>query len=165
MDWVALSFVQRPEDMEEFRSLAGDKVKIPLILRSALTYDDKPAEPRSTSKPTEADKDKSKALTIDEATSYAQAVKDRKRMDIGGMVTMTKSHPSRLNGIYTIMSIGASVHLTEVDCFQDHADLGTVKIPFDEFMKNVKSTKAKCPYEQRVRGPWSTIPSLHRSKS
>ena len=28
MDWVALSFVQRPEDMEEFRSLAGDKVKI-----------------------------------------------------------------------------------------------------------------------------------------
>eukprot|EP01036_Dinobryon_divergens_P022815 gene22815-31112_t len=28
VDWVALSFVQRPEDMEEFRSLAGDKVKI-----------------------------------------------------------------------------------------------------------------------------------------
>ena len=136
-------------------NLAGDKVEIPLILRSALTYDDKPAEPRNTSKPTEADKDKSKALTIDEATSYAQAVKDRKRMEIGGMVTMTKSHPNRLNGIYTIMSIGASVHLTEVDCFKDHADLVTVKIAFDEFMKTWQEYKGEVPV--RAEGSWSLV--------
>lgn len=28
IDWVALSFVQRPEDIEEFRALAGKKVKV-----------------------------------------------------------------------------------------------------------------------------------------
>jgi pyruvate kinase len=40
VDWVALSFVQRPEDMVEFRSLAGDKVKLMAKLEkpSAIEY-------------------------------------------------------------------------------------------------------------------------------
>ena len=40
VDWVALSFVQRPEDMEEFRTLAGDKLKLMAKLEkpSAIEY-------------------------------------------------------------------------------------------------------------------------------
>jgi hypothetical protein len=40
VDWVALSFVQRPEDMEEFRALAGNNVKIMAKLEkpSAIEY-------------------------------------------------------------------------------------------------------------------------------
>ena len=40
VDWVALSFVQRPEDMVEFRSLAGKKVKLMAKLEkpSAIEY-------------------------------------------------------------------------------------------------------------------------------
>lgn len=40
VDWVALSFVQRPEDMREFRELAGGRVKLMAKLEkpSALRY-------------------------------------------------------------------------------------------------------------------------------
>ncbi len=40
VDWVALSFVQQPSDMVEFRRLAGDKVKLMAKLEkpSAIEY-------------------------------------------------------------------------------------------------------------------------------
>lgn len=40
VDWVALSFVQQPSDMVEFRRLAGDKVKLMAKLEkpSAIDY-------------------------------------------------------------------------------------------------------------------------------
>lgn len=40
VDWVALSFVQRPEDMEEFRALAGDSLRLMAKLEkpSAIEY-------------------------------------------------------------------------------------------------------------------------------
>lgn len=46
VDWVALSFVQRPEDMEEFRSLAGNELKLMAKLEkpSAINYLDEIVE-------------------------------------------------------------------------------------------------------------------------
>lgn len=39
VDWVALSFVQKPEDMIEFRRVAGDKVKLMAKLEKPSAID------------------------------------------------------------------------------------------------------------------------------
>jgi pyruvate kinase len=39
VDWVALSFVQKPSDMEEFRRLAGDKIKLMAKLEKPSAID------------------------------------------------------------------------------------------------------------------------------
>jgi hypothetical protein len=39
VDWVALSFVQKPSDMEEFRQLAGDKIKLMAKLEKPSAID------------------------------------------------------------------------------------------------------------------------------
>lgn len=39
MDWIALSFVQQPADMLEFRRLAGDNVKLMAKLEKPSAID------------------------------------------------------------------------------------------------------------------------------
>ncbi len=39
MDWVALSFVQTPQDMVEFRQLAGDSVRLMAKLEKPSAID------------------------------------------------------------------------------------------------------------------------------
>lgn len=129
----------------------GDQVAIPAILRPALNLtlgDSKGNEDCKNGKHNEADKQA--ALTISEASSWAEAAK-AKGFKLGSLCIMKRNDPKRLEGHFKLKSIGSQVELDEIDAFK--SDLMTVKVAFPDFMKQWVMYKGDIPMQ--IDGKWT----------
>ena len=132
--------------IDEYSPNGNTAVAIPLRLRPALMYEEKPSAQQA-----EATK-KNKALTIAEANSLGHRAEES-GFSVGSMVQMGKSHDDHVCGLYKIESVGEEVKVVEVDAFKDASDLQEHHFKFADFLK--KWQEFKGDVQIPVSGYWN----------